>query len=240
MADIEDRIQINNLEVEKARLVNEVTAEANKLTALTTEINQFYADVAAFEKTKREVYKEIAKENKDIEKKKSNLDDKEKEYSVLFAKKEKELKHIGEKIKDSGKALGKLNLQVLNAEDEFRELIKDIEKRTVDFNALPNLVQEIAELKGQITVLKNQKGQLNQEISTQLEDFDNKLKKGQEELEKIKTLAIHKELEAAEAQALTKRYTDELYTHMNDFQVVKGRLQTQWNKVFPELDMPLI
>lgn len=43
-----------------------------------------------------------------------------------------------------------------------------------------------------------------------------------------------------QSQYRLKTYTDELYTHMNDYQVLKMRLEKHWKEVFPELDMPLL
>ena len=58
-------------------------------------------------------------------------------------------------------------------------------------------------------------------------------------IERLENEAKELEVRKEAAEFELKKYTDNLYTAMNDWQIIRDRLEVRWQKEFPELRLPL-
>ena len=94
-------------------------------------------------------------------------------------------------------------------------------------------------LQTDILDLEEKRNKLKKEISEMLDSSTFELTKAREELVKITEAVKIKIKEAEQAEYKCKKYVDELYTHMNDYEIVRLRLETVYNTKFPELDLKI-
>lgn len=236
MADTEDIISVHNLQVEYTKLTNDIPKKSAELSLIYKDIEKAKSELLSIQQKKKEEEHNLEDitnrlhEQRNISRTQESVA--KEEISILT----KEHDELVLKIRQSTKELSRLNNQVLSAQDEYIELQRDLQKVQA---ILISDTDTRNELTNQISFLDVTKEVLEKEISTKTSELNTKLKEGREELSKLVYLANQKREEAEQAQYRVKMYTDELYVHMNDYQVIKTRLENVWKTTFPELELPL-
>lgn len=144
-----------------------------------------------------------------------------------------------EEVRLANKELRWVNDKIFKGEDEVKTLEGRKEKLQADINEMILLVARIEELKEQVATLQSQRQNVETEALHVAESTEAKLISTAKKLAEMEEKTRQKVVEAAEAESRLKMYTDQLYSHMNDYAIVKARLEVQWKQVFPELELPL-
>lgn len=239
MADAEDVITVRNLQVEYDRLTHDIPKKASELSLIYKDIEKAKSELADINLQKEASAKECADQLTAVEHAKNSLTQRENDHKEEVRRLETQHKYQTSLTRDATKELERRNAQVLAAGEEYDkyiQLTKDIDEKAAEYVVLLTGIEQAKEL---LVLLETEKGKILQDISTESEVWEGKLKAARDELSTLVRLAEEKNKEAALAQARVKTYTDELYTHMNDYQVVKGRIETVWKQTFPELELPL-
>ncbi len=239
MADTEDKITVRNLQAEYDRLTSEIPTKASELSLIYKDIEKAKSELKDIISRKETLDKEMSTQHASLDDRVTNLETRERESADKLALADKEHKDKLVAIKEATHDLSRINFQVLQANEEHDKHLEVLKDQQSALIVLNDIIGRIKAAELQIALLEEEKGQILLDISTIHEQSESKLKEARDELAALVHLKEQNKIEAAEAQARVKTYTDELYTKMNDYQIVKARLEGVWQKTFPELELPL-
>lgn len=235
----EDAILVRNLQADYDNLTRKIPEASSELSGLYKDIEKAKSDLKAIEAQKLQSTSEASVALANVETEKRTLEQNTKEHQTKVIEADTELKTTLLKVKESLKDLSRVNEMVLAANEELDALKQLLVKSDeAQFNLL-SLQSDIVALKKEIELLTLARDEMNAELSTSSTEWESKLKAARDELAVLVHMASEKTKEAEQAQYRVKTYTDELYTHMNNYQIVKSRLELVWQKTFPELEIPL-
>lgn len=236
MADIEDNIQAENFKVDLPRLEQLVRQKEAELTVIIDEsqreLKQIEIERQKLIREKEDCFNLVSTERTVHEERLKGIQE---EAIQLVVNGKEETKKVREALKE----LTRVNGQVLSANNELEELVEKIKKAEVKLEDIANLIIQAESLKDEIYSLIQERNLLLVQKSTQKSQWEGEQKEAMNELSRLVYLAETKKKEASEAEARTEAYTKQLYTNMNDYQVVRARLEGVWEKTFPELKLPL-
>lgn len=231
--------QKKNLEAESVALKNEIDNKSKELTSVFDKIaacNQAFQELE-LEKSRIAAYR-IATEEALNRSRKEAYKELE-ENSQLSLRLKADIKGFNEEVRVTTKLLARLNAQCITANNELMAAQAEIER-------LDPLVQQVQKLKSEIIVLQQEhefysskRNEVQVDIINRLRDSDERLAKNNRELERIKALGDEKIQAMNDAEYKLKEFTDHLYTNMNDYAIVRERLNVRWKEVYPELKLPL-
>jgi chromosome segregation ATPase len=239
MADTDDKITVHNLQVEYDKLTNAIPKKAAELSLIYKDIERAKSELAQIETTKSQSLADIESKEKDLQEKHTGLSNHQISVSENVAQLGTQLLAIQSDIKLATKELVRSNAKVLAAEEEYTKyqaILANIEELEAQ-NSLKVIERDI--ILEQVRLLDEERIKILEDISTKTLESDSKLKEAREELSKLVYLSSEKQKEADQAAFRVKTYTDELYTHMNNYQIVKARLEGVWKQTFPELELPI-
>jgi chromosome segregation ATPase len=239
MAEVEDVIAVRNLQVEYDRLTQDIPKKAGELSLLYKDIERAKSELKQLQDDQAFSKKETAQHIEDVEVVKRGLTQREEQHAEEIRRLETEHKYKTALTKDAVRELARINAQVLSAGEEYQkysDLVADSEAKGIEHATVLGNVERAKQM---LTFLESEKDKVLQDISTESQAWEGKLKRARDELSTLVHLAEEKRVEAEQSQARTKTYTDELYTHMNDYQIVKSRIAEVWKTTFPELELPL-
>ena len=146
---------------------------------------------------------------------------------------------VQSELREAKRDLFKVNGQCLSANNDIEKLKKDIIVLNTEIEKLTLLVIHIEEAKTKLQYLEEEFNRTNERLVRNREIADLEIRENTEHLRKlmIDTETVEQRKGAAEYEL--KSYTDQLYTAMNDYHVVKLRLEEKWHQTFPELEIPL-
>lgn len=147
--------------------------------------------------------------------------------------------NLSNEVKSLTKEIAISNSRINAAKEELIELDKKKLNLQDETKTLLTLVNNIEQTKLDLKALLENKGQIEIELSTAITDANVKLKEASTNLETLKIETAEMILQRDKVQYQLKSYTDQLYTNMNDYQVVRSRIEGVWEKTFPELNLPL-
>jgi len=235
----EQLIQIKDKEAELANLRVEIIEKVKELSLLHIQINAELENISQ----KR---KELKDENDRIESEKAQLiklyGQSTVELIELKGEKEKVRKEIlvsQSRNRAIIKDLGWVNDKVLKARIELVEVerLKDeVHKKKL---ALVLFTEMVPDMQSIVLKLESRRDSIRSEISSMLDDSSLELVKSKEQLVLITKEVENKIKEAAQAEYNCKKYVDELYSHMNDYTIIKSRLESVYKTKFPELDLKI-
>ena len=224
--------QFTLLRADIKKETDELTRVLRKRESLQKEMDDFEADKKAFAEEKR-LYKEIHekevldnnKEIAEILENKINLSD-----SLALVKKD---------LKESRRLLAKTNAQCLSGQKEIERCNADIAALHEEIAKLTALVVHVEETKKELSDLSDDLVIVRSVFENLIVDSEFLIKDKEEKLKKLEEETVALEARRDKAGYELKSYTDQLYTAMNDYQVIKARLEEKWNMSFPELELPL-
>lgn len=216
--------------------VDEIVKELN---ALTLELKEARDTIALAPILKAEGDTYIAKEKKKFEEDRLKLKMSDIEDEKTRIERTAELVQLNKDIRDSTKQLNRINNSCLIGQEEIDNNNKKISELSSEVTKLTNLVVYLEEVKEKIRLLEIEESRLEITISQSKEKWSNDIQEAREQLSTIRNEAQVTITERDLAQSELKAYVDELYTNMNDWQIVRSRIEGVWNKTFPELEIPL-
>lgn len=228
-----------DLEAHVAFLKNETIEISTSISLSLRELENAKAEVVVAKAEKAKIYVDIDKERSELKEEYVRIDVQKKELADLKETTNIELVNLKANIKGANKDLGWVNDKVLKADDEYHELeqkrntiLREIEEKTA-------LRDKIIATKEELESFEEKRDKVKSQISEMIDASTLDLKLAQEELKTISRLVEEKNQEKNQAEYMLKKYTDELHSHMNDWYTIKSRLESVWNKTFPELELPL-
>lgn len=236
MADVEDKIIVKNLQVEYSKLSNDILEKSTELSSI---LEKGKLDRKLTADKKKEALLTIQEREAESNIIHANLEARNIELQESTALLQTQFEQLESNIKQKTKDLIRVNGQVLAAEAEYERyltVIGDIDKAKEELQSNINLRDECIK---QFVLIDEQRNAVLLDISTKQSESEGILKAARDELSQLVYLSEQKKKEALQAEDRVKTYTDELYAHMNDYQIVKARLENVWSKTFPELELPL-
>ena len=232
-------IQIRDREAELAGLKLECREQAENLTSILISVDTAKKDLIDIDTKKAEFDEYVVKTTILLKEENDRINAEKVNLIGLKETSTKELKQIQNDTKAANKDLSLANDRVFKAKGEIEDLLKQKEHVILKVSELNLLVEMLPKLQTDISNLEEKRNELRKEISEMLDASTSELTKAREELVKI-TKEVEKKIEEAnQAEYKCKKYVDELYTHMNDYEIVKMRLETVYNTKFPELDLKI-
>jgi len=235
----EQDIKIRDKEAELAGLKAECVVEAETLTTILKSINSVRSELIDIDKKKVEFDQYVIEKTILLKEESDRIIAERGKISRLMETSDVELKRLSDLIKVANKDLSLANSRVFKAMEEH----KDFEAKKVEIvkhvSGLDELVKLLPGLQSDILQLEEQRNKVKSEISEMLNSSSLELQKAKEELSKIEKEVLLKISEANQAEYRCKKYVDELYTHMNDYETVKKRLEDHWDKTFPDLALKI-
>jgi len=148
--------------------------------------------------------------------------------------------NVKESLKTSTKELERINFSCINGRI-------DLENLANNKIALERQISYLTDLVTNAETARARYVQLSIDLSAKELEWSNFVIKMKEEKDKHReelaqlandTQIILFKKDLAESQL--KSYTDNLYTAMNDYNIIKTRLEDKWGQTFPELAIPLL
>lgn len=228
--DSKAHLSILAKQIEDARLeLNDVLSQRDSLLAERAAFNKekedYYASIKADETRKSTENEAHAKE---IIEKKENI--------VQLSKEEASLQS---RIKAAIKELSRINDYCLSGHTEAEKL--DIRRKEVEqeIRELTELVLHKEATNKDVVALRSLKDSLLIEFNKLKEQCIEEVRRSSELVAKLNNEAQEAIMARDLAQHELKEYTDKLYTAMNDWMVIRTRLETVFKTHYPELELPL-
>lgn len=235
----EKQIKKNNLDAHISTLSRELEEKRLGLEKIVSREAAHKVDTVKLEKNKQSFLKEqeiahatLDKRTQQIVEREQALKKKDEEMTQFFFS-------LQQQIKEGTKNLAKINNSCINGNRELEEMSAkkvELEKKLLE---LTHLVLHYEEMRLKVKTLEEEKGALENDIENKQVAWDNDLTKAKQELEAISKAALEKIDERNKAEYAVKAYTDQLYTSMNDWQIIRTRLETRWKEHYPELELPI-
>ncbi len=233
------QVQVDDLKATENNLVESISVLSSQIVKQNEIVKKNKVIIKEQEKIEEELKLSISNLS-DIHREQCNdISVLKQQLSDYKDKLESEFNDIKKQISLSLKELGRVNQQVITANTELEELKSSTDNFKEKKDELDKINESIEIAKINLFNLQEEQNRYITDISTVNNDLHGKIREATSELEVLAHLAEQKKDEASQAQIRTKRYVDEMFKHMNDYQVVKSRIEVYWNKAFPELDIPL-
>lgn len=235
----EKEILIRDKDAELAGLKLECSEKALELTSILISIDTAKQERIDLDKEKADFEVHCTKNRSELKEENDRINAEKANLVQLKETSSKDLDVLKLNIKAANKELSVANDRVFGAKAEHVEVIKKKDEVLLKVAELNLLVEMLPKLQTDITELEEKRNKLRTEISEMLDASTSELQKAKEDLAKITEEVKIKVKEAEQAEYKCKKYVDELYTHMNDYQVVKDRLESIYKTKFPELDLKI-
>lgn len=154
-------------------------------------------------------------------------------------KSQEELKSLENKVRETGRQLVRLNNSCLNAQSDLDSTLRRKTLIEQDIAKLAELVIHFEEMKLKVKDIEERRDVLAKEVSNKQESHRIELSQMQTQVDTLSLQAIQKVEEARQAEMMYKMYSDKLRVSMNDFLVLRTRLETRWNEHYPDLKLPM-
>lgn len=239
MVSSEKEISERNQEAHLVSIQSKIDEKTVELTGILKQRDEALADrdAVANERVAFEKEKKDFAEDKQI--KNGEFLKQEDAHRTELATLAKQLVSVKDELKSSTKELTKINLACINAKSDLDSLTKDKEALERQINYLTDLVVNYELTKEKYTALSEEVRLLDGKMTAFHETVGRETREHREVLAQINNEAQVKILERDLAANELKSYTDQLYTAMNDYQVIKVRLEDKWKTTFPDLEIPL-
>ncbi len=236
----EKEIQKKNLEAELAIIRNEIDSEAAKLTSiLQKKVDaELFASALELDKKSFEEYKNKVEEK--ISLKRREMQNELSLHDQVFNSNQAKIRSLNSEIKEATKQLSWLNDKILKAEEVIGELETDKAALDSECANLLFLVSNKDEEEKKLNNIVSSRESIEKEIRNTEQAAIASAKNAELHVIKmqddLKALTIQKD----NIQYELKSYTDQLYTAMNDYEVVRTRLEFKFKQHYPELELPLM
>lgn len=226
----------NNLKVEYVQLMQEMPIKQKELTDSIVSARD---ELKRIKEEGRIITTDVEKKLLDLKEKEFNF--RERESESKESKKALDLEHtrISKELKQAIKDLSRTNQQVLSANEELLRIRISISNANEELKHLLILVEKVEQTKLELVDLREKKGVILGEISTSKEELDVKISSTAATLAKMKLDMIEIQKKSSEAYSLWENYNRELHTNMNDYKILRSRIESKWSRTFPELEIPL-
>lgn len=227
----------NNLKVEYLQLMREMPIKQKELT---DSIVQAREELDRIKIEKRTAIEEADEKLTELKEKQAIFNEAESKSKQEKRVTDEEHAKVKKELKENLKELTRLNSYVLAAREELTKVTIEVTNANEQLKHLVLLVAKVEETKVVLHDLQEKKAVILQEISTEKEALDSKIRSTADILAAMKLEMVETQKKSDIAQATLKTYTDELYTAMNDYHIVRTRLEDKWKMTFPELELPLM
>lgn len=236
MADIEDTIISQNLKIENERLDQEIP---RKTAQLSKTIADAKSELLAIKQEEEQTKKDTKEKLNNFAVEKKAHEDRLSDIKLQHEEISRSHNDLTGKVKQSTKELSRLNSQVLSATNELETLLGNISEGNEKLATITELVLKAEILKETVKSLEDRRNSLLLEISTKIEQSEGILKASKEQADIWEHIAEKKKDEANESESRKEQNLKELYQNLTDYQIIKARIETAWDKTFPELEIPL-
>lgn len=149
------------------------------------------------------------------------------------------LRQVQEKVKEEEKRLARLNSSCLNAQEDIRVLLERTVQAQKDLEILTRLVLRLEETKLIVKTIENQHDILTKEFSSKQQAQNIELEKMKAQVDYLTQESATKIEEARKAKDMYNMYATGLQVAMNDWLVMRARLETRFKEHYPELELPI-
>lgn len=229
----------SNLEAELVLLQSEVDNKATELNSLVSSVDEAKALIALSKKMKADTEAFILIESNKLDKAALALDTERKEFDEYKNNAGPILNQHKKEATQAVRELNRANSSCLVAKEELSQLTEKKTSLVTEIEELTNLVMKGNPLRTEIQDLELKKLALENDIHEATAHHVVTMSEAKEQLATIRNDAQTALMQKEEAEAKLKDYTDKLYTSMNDYQVVRERIERHWNQTFPELRLPM-
>lgn len=235
----EHEITVKGKQQQILLLDNDIEARSKQLTdtiqkkdSISKEMSDFYEERSLFEIEKREFKDKYLKKEKDLAIRLADYETQKTEsLDILNTRKEE--------LKESTRKLDKINSQCIGGQKEIEKLNIDIVTLNEQIEKLAWIVVHVEETKTNLKVLQEEFERANQALVSTRTLALEEVRFKEETLRKLGEDVVIMEKRRDQAEFELKSYVSQLSTAMNDYYVVKLRLESHWKRTFPELDVPL-
>lgn len=258
----EEEVKVNDAKSQLVSLQEAIGEKENELNELVEKVDRAKRIISDSLKVKKEVDEYIISELRSV-KRELGIVHIENSNSMEYSKREltdcrkrlfenvklsiereknealKILKSIESQISDSRRNLDRINSSCLNGESEISEKKKEIANLNRKIEELANIIIKTEEAEERLKLLEIEEKRIKNIIIEASNASDAYIAAAREQIAALRNEAQVIVSQKEHAEYSLKTYTDQLYTAMNDWQIIRSRLEDRWKQTFPELEIPL-
>jgi len=236
----EEEIKVQNMAVELTYLLAAIPERASELSVLHKQIEKAKSDLAAFKEQQSLDRAEMATEKEQLQAMRNDIQAQQFGLDLARKNQDKDLEDSKLKVREAVKELAWVNDKVFKAKGELIDIEKEKKELELKVAEIIVLIGRSEEIKLDISILEATKGEILKELTDAKRLSDESLNEAELRLKTLTSELAVKEEQAKDAKYRLKTYTDQLYTAINDYQIIRERLERKWNETFPELELPLM
>ena len=236
----EIQIDKKNLEAELTVIRSEIESEAVKLGEILSQKKLIEQEAISIQEKRIEFEKHCSEQREIINTMNSELHLAKLRSEEQIALNNSILKKINEDIKESIKKLSWMNEKIMNSESAIEEKSAEKSKLDAEIENLISIVSHKEEEENKLTQAIDSRQSIELSIEQKRRSTEEYIAAVKAELEILRNEIAEKTKERDRIQLDTKLYTDQLYTAMNDFHILRSRLEVRWKEHYPELELPLM
>ena len=236
----EQEIQKNNLQAEIAMMKAELDNHAKIMSDALSESARLADDRVNIAAERKSLAEAIATHNKEIEDKTTDIElakidaeNKVEEACKIVAKASAELKDIT-------RQLSWMNEKLISAHQEEEQMIARKLKLEEETRELLSIVANKESEQAKLYEAKSSHQSILDSISKREEEVQIIVNQAQAEVFRLNAEAEEARQKAEHAQFECKKYTDQLYSAVNDWQIIRARIEVPFKQLYPELELPLM
>lgn len=233
------QIKRDDLDAQISILSDELEVKRAGITAIIEREDKVKAEELALEDSKRVFEEGKRSAHSILDKRTQGIIEREKNHEKVVEDTKVSLDDLQRQIKQVTKELAKLNNSCINAAHELDTLNEQksiLENKVLE---LSRLVMHFEEMKVKIKDAEEKKLAIDIEVESKQSALKLEVENAKRILELINKEVTQKVDEKDKAEYALKAYTDQLYTSMNDWQIIRSRLEVKWKEHYPELDLPI-
>lgn len=232
-------IEKKNSEAELIQIKSEINDKALELAGILQKVDKAQSVFALLNKEKAEFAEYKAQEEALIVNGRKDLDLARQQWLKERDTHSALMDHSKREIKSTLKELARLNEACIKAQDEFKALGEEMSLLQSKIEENKHYASKLEEDKVAFETFSQKREDFEVDLINRLAAAHEQIAQAKIEYEAVKAETDKKVVEMNEAQYKLKTYTDELYTHMNDYQIIRARLETTFKEHYPELELPL-
>lgn len=234
------QIKKNNLDAEINTLSLELEEKRASIATIIEREDRVKASEAALKDKKTQFEEDKHLHQAHLDRRMLLIVSKEKDYDNKLKDSQGLASKLEENVKQAQRELSKLNKSCINAAQELEDKGKQKDNLDSDIAELANLVIYLEDTRVKVAEIKVVKEKADEEIANLRFAWEHDLANLKSQKQEVEKQLLSKLEEVAKAEFMLKSYTDNLYTTMNDWQIIRTRLETRWKEHYPELDMPIV
>lgn len=233
------QIKKNDLDAQIVVLEGQLEEKRFELDAIAEREQALKDDRTAFEKEKDEFFETMHESKKAHDLIRSTTihvkGAVDKEIEVAQA----QYREVVGKVREEERRLIRLNSSCLNAQADLASILNRIKDAEQQVTELTQLVLHFEEMQVKVKEIEDRRELLASTLSNEQESYRLDFIDRKTQLDYLMQQAGLKIKEAQEAEAKYSLFADKLRTSLNDWLVIKNRLEIRFKEHYPELELPL-